>query len=74
MFLSRICMFLVNGMFAHVHFDSGATRSFMSLTLSKNFDVVSGALNFLLDEKVVDDRTVIALRVHINYVVEMFQV
>ena len=67
-------MFVVNGIHVLVLFDSGATRSFMSLALSKKFDIDPGALDFPLEVEIVDDHTVSALRVHGGCVLEMFQV
>ena len=60
--------FLVNGMSAHVLFDSGATRSFMSLALSKKFGDAPGTLDSLLEVEIADDRTVSTTRVYIRAV------
>lgn len=48
--------FLVNGMSTHVLFDSGATRSFVSLALSKKFHDAPRALDSLFEVEIVDDR------------------
>ncbi|XP_052627606.1 uncharacterized protein LOC128134171 [Lactuca sativa] len=56
--------FLVNGMSAHVLFDSGTTRSFLSLALSKKFRDAPGTLDTPLEVEIADDRTVSAARVY----------
>ena len=55
---------MVNGMSAHVLFDSGATRSFVSLSLSKKFWDTPGTLDSPLDVEIADDRTMRAARVY----------
>ncbi|XP_023730240.1 uncharacterized protein LOC111877973 [Lactuca sativa] len=60
--------FLVNGMSAHVLFDSGATRSFVSLARSKKFRDVPGNLDSPLEVEIADDLTVSAARVYRDYV------
>ncbi|XP_052625654.1 uncharacterized protein LOC128132759 [Lactuca sativa] len=50
--------FLVNGMSAHVMFDSGATRLFVSLASSKKLRDALGTLDSLLEVEITDDRTV----------------
>lgn len=57
-------MFLVNGITTHVLFDSGATKSFVSLSLSKKFGGTPGASDYPLEVKIVDDSTMSASRVH----------
>ncbi|KAL7597537.1 uncharacterized protein LOC122197891 [Lactuca sativa] len=70
--------FMVNGMTAHVLFDSGATRSFVSLALSKKFWDAPGALVSPLEVEMVDDRTVSIARVYrdcvLNVLGERFRV
>ena len=63
--LIMLCIgtFLVNGMTAHVLFDSGATRSFVSLALSKKFRDAPGTLDAPLEVEIADDRTVSAAMV-----------
>ena len=63
--LIMLCIgtFLGNGMTAHVLFDSGATRSFVSLALSKKFRDAPGTLDTLLEVEIADDRTVSVTRV-----------
>ena len=61
--MSCIGTFLVNGMTFHVLFDSGATRSFVSLSLSKKFRDALGTLDTPLMVEIADDRTVSAARV-----------
>ena len=56
-------LFLVNDISTLVLFDSGATRSFVSLALSKNFVRAPGVLDSPLDVEIVDDRTVMVARV-----------
>ena len=63
--------FLVNGMSVHVLFDSGATRSFVSLALSKKFRDTSGTLDSPLEVEIADDRTVSAERVYRGCVLNM---
>ena len=50
--------FSVNGISAMVLFDSGATRSFVSLALSKRFSRAPGELDCPLEVEIADDRTV----------------
>ena len=56
--------FLVNCISTLVLFDSEATRSFVMLALSKRFVGAPRELNCLLDVEIVDDRTVLVVRVH----------
>ncbi|KAL7606504.1 uncharacterized protein LOC111918954 [Lactuca sativa] len=56
--------FLVNVMSAHVLFDSGATRSFVSLALSQKFRNAPGTLDTPFEVEIADDRTVSAARVY----------
>lgn len=51
-------------MSAHVLFDSGPTRSFVSLALSKKFRDVSGTLDSPLEVQIADDCTMSATRVY----------
>ncbi|CAH1413450.1 unnamed protein product [Lactuca virosa] len=64
--------FLVNGISAMVLFDSGATRSFVSLALSKRFTRAPGELDYPLDEEIVDDRTIRVARVHKGCTLQLF--
>ena len=50
--------FLVDDISTLVLFDSGATRSFLSLALSKRFFGAPGELDCPLDVEIVDDRTI----------------
>ena len=59
-------------MTAHVLFDSGATRSFVSLALSKKFSDAPGTLDYPLEVEIADDRTVSASRVHHGCVLNLF--
>ena len=65
-------MFLVNRMPALFLFDLGATRLFVSLALSKKFDVTLGAFDFPLDVEIAYDHTLSASMVHMDYVLEIF--
>lgn len=65
-------MSLVNGVTAHVLFDLGVTRSFVSLTLSKKFGYAQGPLDYPLEVEIVDDCIVSALVVHHGYILELF--
>ena len=58
-------------MSAHVLFDSGATRLFMSLALSKKLRDVPGTLDSPLEVKIADERTVSAMRVYQDYVMNV---
>ena len=62
----------MNGMTAHVLFNSVATLSFMSLGLNKKFDDALRVLDYLLEVKIFDDRIVNALRVHWDFVLKLF--
>ena len=54
----------MNDILAMVLFDSGATRSFVSLALSKRFSRAPGELDCPLDVEIADDRTSRVARVH----------
>ena len=56
--------FHVSGIPVQVLFDSGATRSFVSLALSKKFSRAPGELDCPLEVEIADDRTVRVARVH----------
>ena len=62
----------MNGVSPLVLFDSGATRSFVSLALSKKFAGAPGELDFPLDVEIADDRSVWVSRVHCGCVLQMF--
>ena len=62
---SCIGIFLVNGILSHILFNSGATRSFVSLALSKKFRHASWTLESLLEVEIADDRTVSVARVYL---------
>ena len=69
---------MVNGMSAHVLFDSGPTRSFVSLVLSNKFRDAPGTLDSLLEVEISDDHTVSVARVYqdcvLNVLGERFRV
>ncbi|XP_023772430.2 uncharacterized protein LOC111921072 [Lactuca sativa] len=56
--------FLVNGMLAHVLFDLGATRSFVSLSLSKKLLDAPRTLDSPLEDEIADDHTMSVARVY----------
>lgn len=64
--------FLVNDIPALVLFYSGATRSFVSLALSKRFGDTPREIDYPLEVEIDDDRPVRVLRVHRGYVLELF--
>ena len=67
-----IGLFLVNDISAIVMFDSGATRSIVSLALSKQFSRVPGDLDCPLDIEIADDRTIRVMRVHRGCALRLF--
>ena len=71
-YLLFIGSFLVNGISAMVLFDSGASRSFMSLALSKRFSRAPGELDCPLDVKITDDRTVRVASVDRGCILRLF--
>lgn len=75
---SCIGTFLANGMSTHVLFDSGATRSFVPLALSKKFGDAPGTLDSLLEVEIADDHTFSVVRVYqgcvLNVLGERFRV
>ena len=58
MYVFCLGSFHVNGIPVQVWFDSGATRSFVSLALSKKFLESSGMLDCPLEVEITDDRSV----------------
>ncbi|XP_052627095.1 uncharacterized protein LOC128133625 [Lactuca sativa] len=64
--------FLGNDISSMVLFDSGATRSFVSLALSKRFSRAPRELDCLLDVEIADDRIVKVTRVHRGCALHMF--
>ncbi|CAH1425482.1 unnamed protein product [Lactuca virosa] len=65
-------LFLVNGISALVLFDSGATRSFVLLALSKRFTGSPGELDIPLDVEIAYDRIVRVARVHRGCTLQLF--
>ena len=63
MYMYALGSFHVNGLPVQVLFDSGASRSFVSLALSKKFHESSGELDCPLEVEIADDRSVQALMV-----------
>ena len=64
--------FLVNDISATILFDSGATRSFVSLALSKRFSRAPGELDSQLEVVIADDRTVRVARIHKGCSLQLF--
>ena len=62
----------MNAISGLVLFDSGATRSFVSLTLSKRFADALGDLDYLLEVEIADDRSVLVSMVHRGCILELF--
>ena len=65
--------FSVNGISALVLFDSGATRSFVSLALSKRFSRAPGKLDCPLEVEIADDRTVRVDKVYRGCSLQIFE-
>ena len=63
----------MNGIPVQVLFDSGATRSFVSLALSKKFPESSGMLDCPLEVEIADDRSVRASSVFRDCVLRLFE-
>ena len=63
----------MNGIPVQVLFDSGATRSFVSLALSKKFPESSGMLDCHLEVEIADDRSVRASVVYQDCVLRLFE-
>ncbi|KAL7585243.1 hypothetical protein Lser_V15G45405 [Lactuca serriola] len=64
--------FLVNDVLAIVLFDSGATRSFVSLAPSKRFGYAPRELDYPLNVEISDDFFIQVSRVHRGFVLELF--
>ena len=58
MYVFCLGSFHLNGIPVQVLFNSGTTRSFVSLALSKRFSESSGMLDCPLDVEIADDRSV----------------
>ena len=63
----------MNGIPVQVLFESGATRSFVSLALSKRFSESSGMLDCPIEVEIVDDRSVRASAVFRDCVLRLFK-
>ena len=63
----------MNGIPALVLFDSGATRSFVSLALSKRFSRAPGELDCPLEVEIADDRTVRVDKVYRGCSLQIFE-
>ena len=63
----------MNNIPVQVLFDSGATRSFVSLALSKRFTESSGMLDFPLEVETADDRSVRASAAFRDCVLRLFE-
>ncbi|KAL7585806.1 uncharacterized protein LOC111885411 [Lactuca sativa] len=64
--------FLVSGISALVLFDSGATRSFVLLALSKRFVGAPSELDRPLDVEIADDRTIRVVRIYRDCTLQLF--
>ena len=63
----------MNGILVQVLFDLGATRSFVSLALSKRFSESSGMLLCPLEVEIVDNRSVRASKVFRDCVLGLYE-
>ena len=63
----------MNGISALILFDSWATRSFVSLALSKRFARALRELDCPLDVEIANDRSVCVARVHRSYTSSVVQ-
>ena len=63
----------MNGIPVQVLFDSGATRSFVSLALCKRFPKSSGMLDCSLEVEIADNRSVQASEVFRDCVLRLFE-
>ena len=63
----------MNGIPVQVLFDSGASRSFVSLALSKKFSESLGVLDCPLEVEIADDRSVQASMVFQDCVLRLFE-
>ena len=50
------CIFYVNSMPALMLFDTGATKSFVSLSFCKSFSIVKGRLDEPLEVEITDEK------------------
>ena len=64
--------FLVNRISTLILFDSGDTRYFVSLALSKRFIEALGELDYTLEVEIANDRSISVSRAHRDYVLEIF--
>ena len=62
----------MNGIPIQVLFDSGATQSFVSLSLSKRFPESSSMLDCLLEVEIADDRSVRASDVFRDCILRLY--
>ena len=63
----------MNGILAQVLFYLGATRSFVSLALSKKFHESSGMLDYPLEVEIANDRSVRVSEVFRDCVLRLFE-
>ena len=63
----------MNGILVQVLYDLGATRSFVSLALSKRFSESLGMLDYPLEVEIADDRSVRASTVFRDCVLRLFE-
>ena len=62
----------MNDIPVQVLFNSGATRSFVSLTLSKRFSESEGTLHCPIEVEIANDRSVRALDIFIDCVLRLY--
>ena len=62
----------MNGVLVLILFDSGVTRSFVSLALRKRFGDAPGELDYLLEIEIADDHPMRVSMVYRGYDLELF--
>ena len=70
--IACVYVFYFRIVYVLVLFDSGATRSFVSLALSKRFARSPRELDYPLDVEIDDDRSVRVVRVHQGCTLQLF--
>lgn len=69
---AHVGTFLVNSLPTLLLFDSGANRSFVSSSFSRDFPIALGSLERHLEVAITDDYTVSTSDVYRYYVIEIF--
>ena len=72
MFMILLGTFLLNSLSALVPFDSGASRSFVSQSFSRGFDMTLGESGFQLRVSIVNEHRISASSVYQGCVLEIF--